>query len=181
VPANVIGATPGRWGYQHPILDEPDKPEQMATPIDIKTWELDLKEHRKKVESRKTNSDLVYALILGQCSQAMRNRLEAHEAWATDVIGLLEMLQQCMGEKATHQYPIQMQADAEERVYAFWQMRNMTDHQYFDKFTDLIETACRLGSTIRFNQKRVDDILVRILAVPGQPRPSKKARAQKMA
>jgi len=86
-----------------PELDEPDKLDQTAMPINIKSWEMDLKEHRKKVEARKTNSDLVYALILGQCSQAMRNRLDMHKSWslvdkAMDLIGLLEMLQQCMGE-----------------------------------------------------------------------------------
>ncbi len=40
------------------------------------------------------NLDLVYALLLGQCYQAMHNKLEAHKDWsiineATDVIGVL--------------------------------------------------------------------------------------------
>jgi len=39
-----------------PILDKPNKPDNTASPIDIKTWELDLRENRKKVESRKTKT-----------------------------------------------------------------------------------------------------------------------------
>jgi len=90
-----------------PILDEPDTPDKNVTPMDIKIWALNLKDHHKKVEARRTNSDLIYALLLGQCSQAMRNKLAAHKDWAlvdeaTDVIGLLEILQHSMGEKQTH-------------------------------------------------------------------------------
>jgi len=80
-----------------PILDEPDTLDKTTTPMDIKIWELNLKDHQKKVKARCTNSDLIYALLLGQCSQAMQNKLVAHKDWelvdeATNVIGLLEIL-----------------------------------------------------------------------------------------
>ncbi len=94
-----------------PDIKEPDTPDQTAMPMEVKLWEMNLKEYKKKVRAWSTNSDLVSTLLLGQCLQAMRNRLEAHKDWAiideaTDVIGLLKMLQHCMGDKQTHWYPI---------------------------------------------------------------------------
>jgi len=49
----------------------------------------------------------------------MQNKLEAHKDWAvvdksTNVIGLLEILCHCMGEKQTHQYPLLTLMEAEE-------------------------------------------------------------------
>jgi len=150
--------------------------------MEIKIWEINLKDH-KKVEIRQTILHLVYTLLLGQCSQLMRTKLEAHQDWVvvdetTDVIGLLQILQHCMGDKQTHQYPLLTLMEAEEHVYTFHQAQNMTDHQYHDKFKDLLEMAWRLGSTIGIQKKRVDAILARICVDPKNIKASKKMRAR---
>jgi len=38
-----------------PLLDEPDTLDKTTTPMDIKIWDLNLKDHRKKVKARHTN------------------------------------------------------------------------------------------------------------------------------
>ncbi len=57
----------------------------------------------------------------------------------------------------------------------------MTDHQYFDKFKDLINTTWRLGSAIGMEKKQVDEILVRICIDSKQVWPSEKKRAREEA
>jgi len=98
-----------------------------------------------------------------------------------DVIGLLELLQHCLGNKQANRYPVLTLMEVEEQVFAFHQARNMTDHQYHDKFKDLTNTAWRLGSLIGMDKRRVDEILTKICADPKQVWPSEKKCAQEQA
>jgi hypothetical protein len=47
----------------------------------LKLWELAQRTYEKKVEARNRNGGCAYVIVLGQCSQALRNRIEAHADW----------------------------------------------------------------------------------------------------
>ena len=79
-----------------PVLIPP-MADDTATAIQIKLWELDVKNYQCKLEDHQHNQQKAYALILRQCSQAIRDCLEAHASWSTvndasDVIELLKLI-----------------------------------------------------------------------------------------
>ena len=65
-----------------PTLVKPAPPAAMDTSqISFELWKMARRTYEKKVEARIRNSHRVYALLIGQCSQALRNRMEASERW----------------------------------------------------------------------------------------------------
>ena len=84
-----------------PTLVAPSPPAATATVVELKIWEMDFKEYRKWLEERERNMEKSYALILGQCSKTIRNRIEAHEQWelvnsSSNALGLLRLIQQSL-------------------------------------------------------------------------------------
>ena len=80
-----------------PTLVAPSPPQATATVVELKIWEMDFKEYRKRVEEREKNMEKTYALILGQCSKTIRDRIEAHEQWesvntSSNALGLLRLI-----------------------------------------------------------------------------------------
>jgi hypothetical protein len=57
-------------------LVEPAAPVD-ETPISFELWKMARRTFEKQTEARRRNSSRVYALVIGQCSQALWNRMEA--------------------------------------------------------------------------------------------------------
>jgi hypothetical protein len=79
-------------------LDEPAPPADPGQMVEFELWKMARRTYEKQLEARRRNSARVYALIIGQCSQALRNHMEANEQWSdindnSDVIGVLELIQ----------------------------------------------------------------------------------------
>jgi hypothetical protein len=61
-----------------PALVEPQLPADVANVMAVEIWKVARRTYDKKMEARDHNEQRIYALTLGQCSQALRNRMEAH-------------------------------------------------------------------------------------------------------
>jgi hypothetical protein len=90
-----------------PALTKPATPVD-GTPINFELWKMARRTFEKQTEARRRNSSRVYALIIGQCSQALRNRMEASERWSginkdSDVMALLQFIKNCMIQRQTRQ------------------------------------------------------------------------------
>jgi hypothetical protein len=44
----------------------------------VEIWKMARRTYNKKMEVHDHNEQRIYALTLGQCSQALRNQMEAH-------------------------------------------------------------------------------------------------------
>jgi hypothetical protein len=65
-----------------PDLVEPTTPpDKNGTVIQLEKWKVALRKYDNQVKARKRNTDRAYGLFLGQCSQALRNRMEADSNW----------------------------------------------------------------------------------------------------
>eukprot|EP00980_Cylindrotheca_fusiformis_P007170 scaffold1509_cov96-Cylindrotheca_fusiformis.AAC.1 len=78
-------------------LKEPAPPDDPTNFVQAELWKLKIKRWESAVNTRNELIKQAYALIMGQCSVPMRNRLKAHKRWdkvneANDVIGLLEII-----------------------------------------------------------------------------------------
>ena len=167
-----------------PPLTEPPPP-AADTPINFELWKMARRTFEKHTEARRRNSSRVYALVIGQCSQALRNRMEADERWgrindASDVMELLQLIQNCMIQRQTRQKPTHSLLDAEVQVYAFKQ-QNLANNEYYEKFKDLVTIAERLGSDIGAHSDRVDATLEEIAADPDVPTDAEREQARERA
>ena len=54
-----------------PTLTAPSPPDDTATVVQLKIWEMDFKEYWKRTEERERNMEKTYVLILGQCSKTI--------------------------------------------------------------------------------------------------------------
>jgi hypothetical protein len=119
----------------------------------MKYWEMDLKEYRKKLNIRTESSEKAYAIILGQCSQAIRDRLEAHPTWntidsASDVIKLLKLIRTSLFSGATSRNATHALVEAQDAFISFRQSSRMSNAAYFDKFKALLEVYQHLGGDV---------------------------------
>jgi hypothetical protein len=165
-------------------LVEPTAPTS-SDAVSFELWKMERRAYEKRKEARRRNSYRVYALVLGQCSQAIRNRMEASEQWASindasDVMELLKLIQNCMIQRQTRQKPIHSLLDAEAQVYGFRQ-RTLPNNEYYEKFKDLVTNAERLGSNIGAHPERVTTILASIAADPTAPTTVERDQAKEVA
>jgi hypothetical protein len=120
------------------------------TPMNFELWKMARQTFEKQTKARRRNSSRVFALVIGQCSQALRNRMEVNKRWgwindASDVMALLQLVQQGMIQHQTRQKPTHTLLDAETQVYAFKQ-QHLVNNEYYEKFKDLVTNAEWLGS-----------------------------------
>lgn len=89
-----------------PVLVPPANPTSNADTATIEIWKEKRKIHVREVTARKRNSERAFALVLGQCTEALRNRIEADTRWndinnQSDIIELLSLIRGCMSQKQT--------------------------------------------------------------------------------
>ncbi len=154
-----------------PTLAAPTHPADATKTFEMEEWKIAFRMHQDAVRIRKRNNDRVYALVLGQCARTLRNRVEAHKRWATidatsDVIGLLKIIQECIIQGQTRRYDMHCTHDAEHQ---FYQGANMSCHDYYEKYKDIVMTALRLGSDLGSTRKYVEDVLKDKAADPNKP------------
>ena len=111
--------------------------------------------------------------------------MEASKTWnhineASDVMGLLQLVQNCMIQRQTRQKPIHSLLDAEAQVYGFKQ-KNLANNEYYEKFKDLVTNTDRLGSTIRVHPQRVNMLLTGIAVDPTRPTNAEREQANEVA
>jgi len=128
-------------------------PPAAATMVQIKTWEFQMKQRFHEEFKRTQLSKLAYATVLGQCSQAVRDRIEASNTWASisstnDVIGLLKLLRISLFSGATSRHVIHSIQEAQERFHAFRQSKHMSDADYLARFKNLHDAMVSLGGDV---------------------------------
>ena len=148
-----------------PTLVAPTPPETTATVVELKIWEMDFKEYRKRMEEREKNMEKTYALILGQCSKTIRDRIEAHEQWesvntSSNALGLLRLIRQSVYQRATRRHETHALIDAETTLMRFRQSERMSNSDYLEKLRDLVEVYEHLGGEPGTSKARVDSHLI---------------------
>ena len=148
-----------------PTLVAPSPPQAMATVVELKIWEMDFKEYRKRVEEREKNMEKTYALILGQCSKTIRDRIEAHEQWesvntSSNALGLPRLIRQSLYQQATRRQGTHALIEAETTLMRFRQSERMSNSDYLEKLRDLVEVYEHLGGEPGTSKARVDTFLI---------------------
>ena len=118
----------------------PDEGERALMEI----WKGDLRLYNDPIKDWMEAAKQAYAVVLGQCSQPVRDRLTASEAWQqiqadTDLMGLLRLIRHSLYTGATRTKDTVSLQEAEEALFHFKQGEHMSNHEYLEKFRDIVK------------------------------------------
>lgn len=135
------------------LKKDPKDPEKETKVIDDESkelWKDALKTYSKKRDARDVNEGKAFALILGQCSDMIRSKIESHADWekaneSSDPIALLKIVKHCMVHKTTTRHVGYSFIEAMENLGRFRQGEKMSVEDYRDRLISLIDIYKDLG------------------------------------
>ena len=109
----------------------------------------------------------VFALILGQCSDTIKNRIRLDQQWLDinqkcDVISLLTLIRDGLYQNAANLDKTHAMIEADERLNKFRQGDKMSVHEYQEKMKSLIDIYAAMGGEPGTTEARIMDFMVRI-------------------
>jgi len=160
----------GMIELQLPKLDEPKDPEDPTNPVLLRKWDTSWKQYQKKLTDRESNQGLVYGIVLGQCSKAMRDELDARNEWKTvnansDVIGLLKLIKASSNVKINKGEFSHQRIEAEMSLLNFKQ-RQLSQDDYYRAFRDKLDLYEQLAGPIANESTRLDQYLKSVMKIP---------------
>ena len=149
-------------GLENLALVDPTEP---AHPPDgdqvaFELWKMDLKEYRDKVKVYANFRAGLYSLVLGQCTDALQERLKSHHDYAgasQDGIALLVIIRSLIHTFEENRKLSDAIMDVKEKFYKFYQGRYMTLERYHELFLAQTEVLDEVGITIE-DEALVDEI-----------------------
>ena len=142
-----------------------------------------MKRHDDLVQTRNEISKQAFAVILGQCSQSVRDKLAARPIFAnvqatTDVMSLLDMIKTLLYAGATTKNQSQTSQEALENLMSFCQGPRMSNARYLEKFNKLISVMDHFGVELGVESTRVYSILANDPSVADPDAPTNDQLAQ---
>ena len=139
---------PDNLGFEP--IPYPADPDPLANRIVLKKWEDRYKEAADKERARKSVSEQAFSVILGQCSPAVRDRIQAQRIYAhvkadLDVIELLRLIRTSLYAGGTSKKTEQSAQEAVERLMMFKQGSRMSNARYLERFKELVEIVDHFG------------------------------------
>ncbi len=106
--------------------------------------------HCKDEQRLITNCGKVYMLTIGQCKQALKDKLKEDATWDTisdsyDSIGLLTLIEKYVLKQTKSHYPYSAVQEESRSMLNFAQSEDMTLRMYYKKFTTRVAIAERAG------------------------------------
>ena len=126
----------------------------------IEIWKVSYKAHSEAVNRRELLLGQVFAIVLGQCSPTVVDRLKANAEWTVvnngnDLMGLLRLIRTSMYTGATSKNPIQSLLEAQTKFLSFRQGSRMSNAEYLRNFTALSDQVVHLHGELGTDQAYV--------------------------
>ena len=152
----------------------------------VEAWKMSLRQYSDQIVQREEVSKQAFAVVLGQCSQTVRERIRASTSWRTvndnsDLMGLLRLVRESLYTGATTRHPIHSLQEAEEALMSFRQGDNMSNHVYYEKFKGLVERYEHHGGRPGQINSRIQHYLDQYAADAADPTPEETRDAMQRA
>ena len=129
----------------------PPQPPLAQDIVAFEIWKLDIKEHRNKAQEYKNFRAGLYNVVLGQCTEALQDRLKSHEGFAAasqNGIALLIIIRSLIHTFEERRKLSDGLCDVKEEFHRFQQGRNMSLQRYHKLFKGMIEVVEEVGVTV---------------------------------
>lgn len=141
-----------------PTFAKPVKPQPLADESDIDEtdtmiWKKEVDYYVKRVTMLDSNLRKIYSLVWGQCSDVMREKIEALEAYETikteyDVLALLKEIKVINFKFEDQKYAYGAVYYANKRFYNYKQGAEDTNNEHYDKFNNLVSVVESYGGLL---------------------------------
>jgi hypothetical protein len=147
-----------------PVVPPPDELPDGASALDRRMWEKRIDKIIEQEERLKDITSRAYALVWGQCSEALREKVKAHKDYAKahekgSVIELLKVVKTEMFTFQTQKYGPQAMHEAKRRFYMLRQEKYISVQQYYETFVNTVEVIEHCGGDIGVDRSLVTEML----------------------
>jgi hypothetical protein len=147
-----------------PMFATPTDPPEDASRTETRIWEKTVDEHVKQLSYLAENMKTLYSLVWGQCTEIMRQRLEAHELFAGvsstgDGLGLLKLVKGVAFQFQSQKYLPHALHEALKRYYNCAQGKYATTQVYLEHFQNVIAVVTESGGSIAAHPG-VDNVVI---------------------
>jgi hypothetical protein len=134
-------------------LVPPADPTDVGNLLLLKRWELAFKTYHDALERRNKATSQAFAIVLGQCSPTVIDRIKASNQWnvisdANDLVGLLQLIRTSMYTGATSKNSLHSLIEAQAKFHAFRQSSRMTNADYLHTFKGLVDAIEHLDGDL---------------------------------
>ena len=147
-----------------PEFAVPTDPAANASRTDVRIWEKLVDEHVKRMSHLTENIKTLYSLVWGQCSDVMRQKIEAHAGYDRiyqngDGLGLLRALKSTAFHFQEQKYLGHAIHEALKRYYNCAQGKFATTQSYMEHFQNTLDVVTHCGGTVAGNPGMEDSII----------------------
>ena len=161
---------------------EPDNPAE-GDQVAFELWKMDLKEYREKLKVFANFRAGLFSLVLGQCTDALQERLKSHhdyQAASQDGIALLVIIRSLIHTFEENQKLSDAILDVKRKFYKFYQGRHMTLERYHELFLAQVEVLDEVGITVE-DEALVEEVAAENGRVEPNNEDRREARDQELA
>ena len=157
----------GLMNLAFPSLKKPPDPGKDPTFAQQQEYKSDYENWNKAKQRRSHNMQRVFALILGQCSDTIKNRIRSDQQWLEidqkcDVISLLILIRDGLYQNAANLDKTHAMIEADERLNKFRQGEKMSVYEYREKMKSLIDIYAAMGGEPGTTEARIKDYMMSI-------------------
>jgi hypothetical protein len=131
---------------EEPKFKEPDDPGKDATPAQVRKYEILFKKNLEKEEKYLMEKSKAFRLIMGQCSTAMRNKLESlgeHPDLEENdnITGLLSKMNELVYSTGNDQYEYWVMQSAITKLVTLRREPKESLNHYYNRFNGQLEST----------------------------------------
>mmetsp|Transcript_23769 Transcript_23769/g.34048 ORF Transcript_23769/g.34048 Transcript_23769/m.34048 type:complete len:413 (+) Transcript_23769:112-1350(+) len=150
-----------------PIITAPVKPQRLTDgsydELDMADYKADRDEHKKDLKQRKLDEGKVFAVIIGQCTPTMKDRIHTETDWPrvkvdTDTIALLKIIQAQSNTKVKGREPAHALFEAIKDLVLYKQ-GGLSMDKYQEEFEARLAKLELAGGRIGTTREYVDSVI----------------------
>jgi hypothetical protein len=136
-----------------PIIPMPNDPPEGATETQRVIWKKRIEQYLARKDKLEENMKTLYSLIWGQCSDIMRQKIEAAESYTTmsataNSIELLKAIKITAFNFQSQKYLPHALHEAKKTFYLLYQVHHMSTQAYLEQFQNTVHVIEHTGGII---------------------------------
>jgi hypothetical protein len=137
-----------------PVLNMPNDPADKATKTEVRIWEKEVDEHVKRKTHLQENIKTPCSLAWGQCTEAIRARIEALDTWCDDVTSEGQSLELLKASKAvvsnfqSQKHQPRALHHAKPRFHLLSQDKHLTCQSHLERFHNCVDVVEHCGESL---------------------------------
>ena len=139
-----------------PVFTQPVEPIATATKTELRIWEKEVDEYMYRKTRLRENIKSLYALVWGQCSDIMRQKVEGMDTYSSimndhDGLRLLTCIKEIVYQFQSSKYTMHAVHEATRRLYTYTQGKYTTTAAYLEQYQNIVDVIEHVGGSIGKN------------------------------